>query len=136
MKVHAALLDEKFWPGVFKQANQQAEPPQNIFADLAAAFHQPLPADDSARWLRTAFLLETNNLDTHPSLKDRLRALGAVPVEVPAGTLLAQPPPAPVNTAAQLLLGAAEAMFTQRLSERWRRVVEPGWSNATNRRWN
>lgn len=126
VKVHAALLDEKFWPGVLKQANQLTEPPRNVFADMSSAFHQPLPPDDSARWLRTAFLLETNNLDTHPSLKDRLRALGELPDTAPV-VIPTEPPPSPETTAAQKFLGAAEATFTQRLSERWRKTIEAGW---------
>jgi Zn-dependent protease with chaperone function len=76
VNLHAALLDEKFWPSLFKRVNAEPEPPRDIYMDLARTLQQTPASTDTARWLKAAFTFETNNGDTHPALKDRLRALG------------------------------------------------------------
>jgi len=123
INIHSALLDEKFWPEVFRQATTLALPPQSVFADLAVAISQPLSSVDVTNSIKTALLLETNNLDTHPCLSDRLKALG-VAVESGAAAL----PPATTATAAQTFLGEAEAAaFAIQLSQRWLKSIEPDW---------
>ena len=65
--------------------------------DIAAVMKRGFVADDGTRWLGEALAERTGTTDTHPSLRDRLRALGVA----------ADTPPALAETAADRLLGDA-----------------------------
>ena len=123
IRVDGALLAEKFWPEVFLRANQEKEPPAKVMVQLDETLKHGPPPDDAARWLRRAFLIETNNADTHPSLKDRLRAIGRLPAEIPSDL-----PPGPPQNAAEFFLGAHAEAAAQQLSEEWRKAVTPQWT--------
>lgn len=126
-RVEGALLAEKFWPGVFARANQDPAPPANIVLDLGTALKTGPAADEAARWLRHALLEETNNVDTHPCLKDRLRAIGQLPVEVENGRFPAPPLPPP-QSAADFFLGPHAGIVARQMSEDWCRSVAQQWT--------
>lgn len=123
---HGALLDQHFWPGLYKRANSEPEPPQNIYADTAKAFQCSPDPSDSARWLKAAFTLETNNADTHPCLKDRLRALDALPEGVARGEFPSSVP-AVTQTAADKFLGQKAPALAEELGQQWRKQVSELW---------
>lgn len=123
---HGALLEESFWPSLFKRVSQETEPPKNVYSQIASAFRQEPPVADGSRWLKTAFLLETNNADTHPCLKDRLRALGSLPENINRGEFPSTVPPV-TETAAEKFLGPQEAVLAAKLSDTWRKNVLPLW---------
>jgi Zn-dependent protease with chaperone function len=127
IRVDGALLGEKFWPGIFTRANQEKEPPADVVQALDAALKAGPPAEDAARWLRQAFLIETNNVDTHPCLKDRLRAIGRLPAEIEHGQLPATPPPAPSQNAAEIFLGDYARVVAQKMSADWQKSVAKQW---------
>jgi len=122
-RVDGALLGEKFWPGIFSNANQEKEPPADVLLALNQTLKNGPAADDAARWLRQAFLIETNNADTHPCLKDRLRAIGRLPAEIPS-----LPPPKPPQTATDFFLGARAEIIARQMSEEWRKFIAPKWA--------
>ena len=124
--VDAPFLDEKLWPAVYLRANDQPEPPGDVFGEIATAFRAGPSADDMARWLRAGFLVPTGNADTHPSLTDRLRSLGCLDPEVAAGRFPAVLPP-PSEPRALALLGDRLPELTDRLSRRWREAVAEPW---------
>ena len=127
VKLHAAWLDESFWPTIFKRANAEPEPLQKVYDDLSASLRQEPPAADAARWLRTAFLLETSNADTHPCLKDRLKALDTLP----EGVLRSEFPatvPAVTENAAVRYLGANADPLHRQLNQTWREDVKTAWA--------
>jgi len=121
-RVDGALLGEKFWPGVFSNAHQEKDPPANVLLALNQTLKSGPAADDAARWLRQAFLIETNNADTHPCLKDRLRAIGRLPAEIPA-----HPPPNPPQSAAEFYLGEHAELVARQMSDEWRKFITPKW---------
>jgi tetratricopeptide (TPR) repeat protein len=128
LPVNGSLLHEVFWPHVFARANTDAQPP----GDVALALGQMLKAgpatpDSAARWLRGAFLLETNNADTHPCLKDRLRAIGHLPDGVQRGEF-PPPPPPPTQNAAEVLLGAHAEAVARQMSDEWQKAIAKQWS--------
>lgn len=129
LQVQSKLLDDEFWHSVSLRANREPTPPANVFADCAALIRQGLNPAETAKQLRTGFLLETNNGDTHPCLKDRLRALQCLPENLDAGRFPTELPPLPEKTAADAFLGAQLPALTQRLSEDWAKAVEPIWVN-------
>ena len=66
VRVNGTRLAEKFWPDIFSRAQQEKEPPANVVLALNETLKTNPAAEDAARWLRQAWLLETNNVDTHP----------------------------------------------------------------------
>ena len=115
--IAARFEAQAFWPGIDRLAGSQAEPP----AALSGEWRRALSALDAAQALRhrDEALQETTGYgDTHPSLNDRLRALG----EAPAETL-----PAPAVTAAESWLGEALPRLAGQLDAQWSAGVRERW---------
>jgi hypothetical protein len=128
-QVQGRWLEEKFWPGVFDLVKDQAAPPATAFVDLGGQIGNLHEVPDTTRYLVQAYHFETNNADTHPCLKDRLKALRGLPPELSAQ----MPPaslPAPVEmNAAAVLLGPALEPVAKKLTENWMKLVGPAWKH-------
>jgi Zn-dependent protease with chaperone function len=113
-------LGERFWPRVFK--GPQSSPAPNVapFAaigpQLALGFAEP----DMQRWFGAALNRDTGTADTHPSLRDRLLALG---VDMPRLSPIAQ-------SAAEHLLGRQRSGLAAEIDARWQREVADWWAKA------
>ena len=116
------FLDEKFWPALYERANTEAVPPPDVFGTAAAGLRFTAREQESGKWVQQAFLLETNSADTHPSLKDRLRALGV-------GELTAEDLPELEESAGEVFIGGQFAALTEQISAKWREQVEAIWKN-------
>ncbi len=122
MEVQGARLARAYWPGLFRQAAVQPDPPAGVFQSLRDTVHAPYAVEDGKRWLGAALNRRTGNEDTHPSLADRLKALGVAPpsrdaeLRGPSGV-----------TAADRYLGAALPELVDRVEALWREAVKPGW---------
>lgn len=128
LPVDGEFLTERFWPDLYARANQEKEPPANALLVLGQALKTGPTLEDSNRWMRQAFLMETNYSDTHPCLKDRLRAMKRLPAGVERGEFpLTRPPVPPVNAADFFLADQAERLAAQ-LSEDWRKGMAPLWA--------
>jgi Zn-dependent protease with chaperone function len=123
LRVDAALLGEKFWPEIFARANDSELPPADVMAELQQALQRGPNETDGARWLRQAFLLETSNADTHPSLKDRLRAIGWPATELDTPAL----PPPFRTSAAEHFLGSETSAVARQLSQEWHDAIRAQW---------
>lgn len=128
IQVHDQLLDDRFWPEHFKRASVQEQAPGDTFQEMNRALVAGAPAPDIARWLRHAFLRETNNADTHPSLTDPLRSIDRLPEGAGQGRSPETFPPTPRASAATVFLGDREADLTGKISEDWRTAVQAGWA--------
>ena len=122
LKLHAHQLEEHLWPAVWQQANERPEPPNDVFARLRDGLHAGPTAADRARWTEEAFRVVTTNNDTHPCFRERLRAVGIAPENVPP--LVATNPPA---FAAETLLGTALETIRNDVQQRWHKDVEALW---------
>lgn len=127
IRVLGEQFDETFWPSIYKQANEKPEPPEGVFAAGGQMLRAGPGPDETARWLKQGFLAPTNNLDTHPCLKERLRALGALPAGVERGEYPSSLPPHGAQTSAEFYLGRHLDSLQQELSQRWRQEVAEGW---------
>ncbi|MBI4494380.1 MAG: M48 family metallopeptidase [Chloroflexi bacterium] len=110
-------LAESFWPGLYQQADRQAEPPA-AYAELRTALragHQP---EQAARLVLQALVRQTRSEDTHPSLPDRLAALGQ---EARLPALAGEP------SAAEHFLGETLEALTERLDQAWRARAHAAW---------
>lgn len=126
LPVYGSLTEKHFWPRLLLQTNLKATPPSDAFMALRNSLRTGPTAEDGQRWLRQAFLAETDISDTHPCLKDRLRAIGHLPPD-PIGTYpieLFQPS----SCAMDHYLGAFAAQATQLMSTAWRESITTYWS--------
>lgn len=108
-------LSRDFWPGVQNALKSQPQPPVLLFREMAGSLRQSA-AEDSER-LQRALGRKPDFDDTHPTLAQRLAALG-----VDAGAVAP-----PTVSAAEALLGDLLPKLEQRFSEEWRGSIESAW---------
>lgn len=111
-------LDRSFWPDFFRDADHGPEPRRSPFRNMADQHFLP-SRDQAEALLAEALGLETDLADTHPSLADRLKALG---VEARLG-------PQPEGSAANAYLGRDAERLVAHLDDRWRESVRPWFAD-------
>lgn len=130
VEVKGAYLSQKYWPEIFKRAEEQREPTAGAFAGMWHALRAGVARDEARAYLRGSLMQETGYGDTHPSLSDRLKALGLDAAEQEA---LAEEVAreggegAPAETAAEHYLGGLRGELSRRLDAEWCAGVEPSW---------
>jgi len=111
------FLELVFWPSVYKTANKQADPPASPFTETQEALSTPIGAEEIRQWLDRSMKEKTGYSDTHPSLSDRLNALGEEP----------RLPSLPAETAADHYLGEHVSELTAILNQSWRENILFAW---------
>jgi Zn-dependent protease with chaperone function len=112
---HAAQwIELKFWPRMQARMRAQPQPPVQFNAMLAAALRERAPID-VARLLASSER-ENDLTDTHPTLPQRVSAVGAVPA------LREQ------DVAAIALLGESLSKIERKLDETWRDERKKVWA--------
>jgi len=84
---------------------------------LACTAIQAVPADELRSWQDTALAAKTSYQDTHPSLTDRLQAMGA----------RAEFAPPLEGNSAERLLGAERTRLERAFDAQWRERVAESW---------
>ena len=115
VNVGAARLEHDFWPSVIDANRERAEPPDRLLRDMATALRSPHPQDDAR--LAVQLTAHAGVHDTHPTLVQRLQALGV------AATVA----PPPERSAAEVLLGDLLPSLEAAFSEDWRLRIGDGW---------
>ncbi|WP_034349215.1 M48 family metallopeptidase [Noviherbaspirillum massiliense] len=115
--IKSVLLREQFWPKVYEHAEHEAAPSFAPFEKLAGSLTQPVAPEEAEEWLQAALACKTGSDDTHPSLSDRLRALGEAP----------RVPEAIGESAAQRYLAQSLSRLTSELDQGWRERVADSW---------
>jgi Zn-dependent protease with chaperone function len=69
-------LSEDFWPDFFRGSKEQPKAPRDPFAQMLGGLHQPIRPINAQRWFFESLQVPTGYEDTHPSLADRLAAMG------------------------------------------------------------
>ena len=111
-----ARAAESFWVEIIKGAEARPEPPDDTLDQLGRAFYADT-LSDTADVLGFALCETTGTADTHPSLSDRLRALGED----------AYVPESAEQSAADRLFGANLPTLTAQVSAHWRLSSLAGW---------
>jgi len=112
-----SYLDQRFWPQIHRQADEMPQPAFAPYARLGDSLVTGLAETDASTWLEDAMTLETGVDDTHPSLADRLKALGEVPCISPPAS----------RQAADTLLGESLERLTSIFDRRWHEDIQPSW---------
>jgi len=120
--VIGAYLSEGFWPKIHANADDSPRPAFAPYADIGVSVSTRLPAAQAELWLKQGLSRRTSLDDTHPSLSDRLAAIGQQ-------ARLA--PPAP-DGAADVLLGAALARVIDSCDKRWQTSILESWIRRHN----
>lgn len=115
----ALRLQRDFWPALERSIPERAAPPPGLYRDMAASLRDP---GDPA-WLPQLLSRAADYEDTHPTLAQRLAALGVEPGATPA----------PAQSAAEALLGDLLPALEARFSEDWREGVAPVWEERHRR---
>lgn len=111
----SARLQQEFWPGLERGVAAAPAPPELLFRDMAASLRAPDAAD--ADRLDAVLSRKPDYDDTHPTLAQRLSALGvAARLDAP-----------PRESAAESLLGPLLPELERRFSAEWRENVASVW---------
>jgi len=103
-----------FWPRLWKQVGGEASAPADVYARLGESLRTP--ADGEAGRLAEALREASGGEDTHPSLAQRLHALGCAPAL-----------PATANESALSLLGERGPALVAELSAQWSAAAADNW---------
>jgi Zn-dependent protease with chaperone function len=122
VNISAPRYDD-FVDGTFRAMRDQATPPGDFTVRWAAQAHAAPPEERAGQWLRQALERESQVSDTHPVLRERLRAL-------PGQADLAQqlPPPLEGASAATAWLGGGVEALRETLQRQWHERVADAWS--------
>lgn len=120
--IAARFEADGFWPALNRRVAHEAAPPADRSALWADALRGQLDAEQRIRYLEQAGTVQTDALDTHPALGDRLAAIGMT-ATAQAAMRLAPPE-----------RSAAEAWFAERLPA-LREAFDRGWCDEIGERW-
>ena len=119
-------LNDKFWTEMTQLAKTENAVPDDICSRIEAFLdHQP-DASDGTRWIEKSIKTLTGTVDTHPSLSDRLAAVGANIDEYAHASF----PLLPANSAAQALLGQEFFAISQDVNQQWQTENRLRWQNV------
>lgn len=102
-------LEQRYWPSMYAATKDQARPAAAPFSGFVAQSVQEIPEADLNGWMAAALSQPTSHADTHPSLTDRLKAIGAQ---------AEFSPPAP-REGAERLLGSSLARLEKQFDAAW-----------------
>jgi len=118
VRIGAERLEQDFWPHVQHAVRTRPEPPALLFREMGESLR--LAGDSDAARLAVALEQQPGYHDTHPTLAQRLAALGMTPAVV-----------APPRTSfAEKFLDDLLAHLELRFSEQWRDNVHANWEQG------
>jgi Zn-dependent protease with chaperone function len=117
VNIVGSYLDERYWPQIHKQADQLPQPSFAPYSGMGPRVASEIDEASMQRWLERALARKTTLDDTHPTLSERLGALGEkARIALPSA-----------GAAADRLLGGALERITQAFDRRWHDGILPSW---------
>lgn len=130
IELKGRLVSEDFWPKFFRQADAQPHPPADVFRQFVSAMKHQVPPEVARKWFLQALVIRTGHEDTHPSLADRLAAMGYPLTSIGDDDNCRKLLPS-VETngkdAAQHYLVHIDSGFMERLNRLWKEQVQQVW---------
>lgn len=126
VNVKGRYLEEHVWPKLYKQANYSAEPPKDILAACQTAITIPLTSD-----MIRKLILQSESArdiaDSHPSLSERIHALG-LPADINnLVDIYSNADFSAQQSAAEILLGASLPNITEFIETEIQKELSVGW---------
>lgn len=124
LRLHIAerFVDETFWTSLAKLVEDVAEPPAHILSAATRAASEASGWPEAQTAARAALAEPADPRDVHPSLAQRLAALGVGEPETVAAVL-----EAPGETALQRFLGAGAAPLLSWMDGEWTSANAQAW---------
>ena len=120
------FLVERFWKKLYQHADNTEEPLHSPYLllqkILPQTYDKALTPKEKQQWLADALAQRTNIDDTHPSLADRLTALGEI-AEIPS--------PIKINAATHCF-GDHLFEILEEFSNQWKQNIAPQWLERFN----
>jgi len=128
LEVEGLALSEHVWPSIWRRAEDEPQAPDRCWSTLVTQLQGDVPEHQRTAWLGTALARRASNDNTHPSLKERLDALGVDAPEIGTrGRPSANVNAAPWTSAAEHYLGALTPELLTMLDEDWRAEAAEHW---------
>ncbi len=124
VEVKARFLENYFWSSIYKQVQTEIEPPKMTYAAMQEALAKKISHEEVNIYFMQALAEKTNNADTHPCLKDRLKSLGYSPNHQKEVVIIYVPIKI---SAAQEFLGDRLEKFIEHFSQAWREQIATPW---------
>ncbi|HEY0048396.1 MAG TPA: M48 family metalloprotease [Pyrinomonadaceae bacterium] len=122
LETKSAMLSQDFWQKVFEENTKNDNPPTELFSRMALAFRKQ-DAEKETKNLEKFLDIKTDYSDTHPSLAERLHAIGYWTEE----NLPKLPEPNREN--------AAEIFFSPNRLENFVRQYDREWQERVGKNW-
>lgn len=114
----APYVDDRYWESFFRQADEFPKPRHAPFEGLRNFLdNNSLTREEMLQRIQSAMEVDTHYADTHPSLKDRVSALGASP----------QLPRHPEQSAARAWLGERNQQVMAEFDRQWLAETGESW---------
>jgi len=123
-EVKGAFLGNEYWKKIFDIAKGKEKPPSNVFSDMQRAFRSESDPGKEALALSKALKTRTDFSDTHPSLNERLQALG-YPALVDGA--ISKLPANFETTAAEEYVGDYAERWAKDFDREWKNEILPFW---------
>jgi len=120
VSIVGSYLSEKYWPRIHSAARESPQPAFAPYSEFIATAIQDVPDHELKNWQATALASKTSYDDTHPSLADRLKAMGAASEFAPPSK----------GDSAEKLLGTQRARLESAFDEQWRERVAESWKQV------
>lgn len=121
----AQHLNGGFWPAVSKRVSHSPEAPRSLYVELKSWLADPAVKEgDEAAILKKLRRQQTDLVDTHPALTDRLAALGQPLVAMG---------PTPLSAATFFLGDEAHQRLCETLSQQWWQWNANSWEQGHHR---
>lgn len=121
-------LDKAFWGPLTDQAKMLPAPPDGFLGPMADIARSMPDKDMIEVQLANAFAMPTDYDDTHPSLTDRLKALGCLPSSTEEAVADVSKPIG--QSAAEALFGDALPSITAKVESHFASSVKEGWAKT------
>ncbi|MFL5619752.1 MAG: M48 family metalloprotease, partial [Gemmatimonadaceae bacterium] len=76
LEVGGMTLSEHVWPRIWRRVEEEPQAPARCWSALVTELQSSVPSEMRTAWLGSALARRASDSDTHPSLKERLAALG------------------------------------------------------------
>lgn len=123
VEIKARFLESYFWSDISNQVEYQADPPESTYTSMLTFLHRPILDEDGEKLLKESLAEKTNNQDTHPSLRDRLKSLGYLTnqtEQLPQSVTIE-------TSAAEYLLGNLLPEFATKFDRDWQIEASTPW---------
>jgi Zn-dependent protease with chaperone function len=117
VSIVGSYLSERYWPQIHSAARELPQPAFAPYSEFMATAIQAVPPEELRTWQVAALAARTSYHDTHPSLTDRLQAMGA----------RAEFAPPLAGNSAERLLGAERERLERTFDAQWRERVAESW---------